>query len=254
MVEERKIKNRKRRNAILMIAVAAIIALIIFLLTDKGKAFWSLSQLSGEDLRVYIESKGKWGPAVFFLLAYLQVVIAPIPGQVVYFAGGMLFGTWGGFFISHAATVLASLTAYALGKAFGVPLADKLAGKDKTKKIVDYVKRNGPIFFLLAFVIPGLPDDLLCYIAGIVNLPFGIFFFLASIARIPSTFSLSLLGNGVLKWSSGQTIIVIGILAVFITLVIIFRNGITRFLNKMVRANSKNKSKDNEIDIEDMMD
>jgi len=136
-----------------------------------------------------------------------------------------------------------------LGRAFGEPLTEKLAGGGKTKKVVDFVKRNGPIFFLLAFLIPGLPDDLLCYVAGIVMLPFGIFLFLALFARILSTLSLAFLGDGVLKWTTGQMILVIVIMLVLIGLVIIFRKPITNFLNMLVRK----ESKDDDVDITDMM-
>ena len=248
MSEDKK-KKIRRRNIKLIIASAIILALLIFILTDKGKQLWDLFQLNGEQFKKYIESKGKWGPALFFLLSYLQVVIAPIPGQITYFVGGMLFGTWGGFAVNHTATVLASVTVYWLGRAFGEPLTDKQAGNGKTKKVVDFVKRNGPIFFLLAFLIPGLPDDLLCYVAGIVMLPFSIFLFLALVARIPSTLSLAFLGDGVLKWTTGQMILVIVIMLVLIGLVIIFRKPITNFLNMLVRK----ESKDDDVDITDMM-
>ncbi|HPB16903.1 MAG TPA: hypothetical protein PK870_04565 [Clostridia bacterium] len=92
MSEENRLKIRKR-NIKLIIAAADILAFIIFLLTDTGKQLWGLFQLNGDQFKKYIESKGKWGPVLFFLLSYLQVVIAPIPGQVTYFVGGMLFGT-----------------------------------------------------------------------------------------------------------------------------------------------------------------
>jgi uncharacterized membrane protein YdjX (TVP38/TMEM64 family) len=119
------------------------LAFIIFLLTDTGKQLWSLFQLNGDQFKKYIESKGRWGPVLFFLLSYLQVVIAPIPGQVTYFVGGMLFGTWGGFLINHTATILASVTVYWLGRAFGEPLVDKLGRKrQRQRKAVDFVKEK----------------------------------------------------------------------------------------------------------------
>jgi hypothetical protein len=74
--------------------------------------------------------------------------------------------------------------------------------------------------------------------------------FLVAVARIPSTLSSSLLGNGVLTWTTGQTILVIGILAIFIGLVVVFRKPITNLLNKLVRT----KSKDQDVDITDMME
>ena len=134
MSEENRLKIRKR-NIKLIIAAAVILAFIIFLLTDTGKQLWGLFQLNGDQFKKYIESKGKWGPVLFFLLSYLQVVIAPIPGQVTYFVGGMLFGTWGGFLINHTATILASITVYWLGRAFGEPLVDNLSFAVKNGKI-----------------------------------------------------------------------------------------------------------------------
>ena len=56
MSEEKKIKNRKR-NIKLLIAIAVIVALIIFLLTDTGKQLWELFQLNGDQFKKYIESK-----------------------------------------------------------------------------------------------------------------------------------------------------------------------------------------------------
>ena len=80
-------------------------------------------------------------------------------------------------------------------------------------------------------------------------LPFSIFLFLALVARIPSTLSLAFLGDGVLKWTTGQMILVIVIMLVLIGLVIIFRKPITNFLNMLVRK----ESKDDDVDITDMM-
>lgn len=248
--KDEQIKKKRRRNIKMFIALGVILALIIFLLTDTGKQFWSLFQMTGGDLKEYVESKGKWAPWFFFLISYFQVVIAPIPGQVTYFVGGLLFGTWVGFLINHTATILGSITVYWLARAFGEPLVDKLAGKGKAKKAVDFVKRNGPIFFLLAFIIPGLPDDLLCYVAGMVNLPFAIFIVLVSVARIPSTLASSILGEGMMTWTTTQTIIVVGIMAAVIAIIIVFRKKITGLLNKLVRKTGKDKN----ANIEDMME
>ncbi len=244
-----KLSKKGKRNLKISLVIAAIVALIIFLLTDLGRELFLIFQFNGEALRRYIKGKGALGPWIFFALSYLQVVIAPIPGQLIHFMGGLLFGVWKGFFINHLATVLGSLTAYMLGKAFGEPLTEKLAGRKNTKKVVEFVKRNGAVFFLLAFVLPGLPDDLLCYVAGIVNLPFRVFLILALVARIPFTLTVSLLGDGLLKWTTEQTVFLVVFSVVFTVLVIIFRKPITNFLNKIARIDSQ----DQDVDISDIM-
>jgi hypothetical protein len=60
----------------------------------------------------------------------------------------------------------------------------------------------------------------------------------------------SILGEGMMTWSTTQTIIVVGIMAAVIALIIVFRKKITGLLNKLVRKTGKDKN----ANIEDMME
>src|SRR5206468_9226443 len=61
----------------------------------------------------------EWGllaPVVFIGLQGLQVVIAPIPGQLTAILGGYLFGQWAGLLYSTIGLTLGSVAAFGLGR------------------------------------------------------------------------------------------------------------------------------------------
>lgn len=47
---------------------------------------------STQALQDYVEGFGVWAPLAFILLQLIQVIVAPIPGNVTTLAGGALFG------------------------------------------------------------------------------------------------------------------------------------------------------------------
>ena len=64
----------------------------------------------------------QWGaaaPIIFILIQALQVVIAPIPGEVTGILGGFVFGQWLGLFYSTIGLTVGSLGAFALGRWLG---------------------------------------------------------------------------------------------------------------------------------------
>ncbi len=53
-----------------------------------------------ETVKEFVESFGSASPFIFIVLQILQVVFAPVPGEVTGFIGGYLFGTGKGFLYS----------------------------------------------------------------------------------------------------------------------------------------------------------
>ena len=60
--------------------------------------WWLLSRLlsNAQELREWVLGFGTLAPVAFILLEAAQVLIAPLPGQVVEAVGGYLFGVWKG--------------------------------------------------------------------------------------------------------------------------------------------------------------
>lgn len=67
---------------------------------------------SMDSFREYIHSTGHWGPIMFILFQILQIVVAPIPGEVVQVAGGYIYGTALGSLYTTIGLILGSAIAF----------------------------------------------------------------------------------------------------------------------------------------------
>lgn len=61
---------------------ALAIGLLIYYASDIIKIMSSM-----DNFRAYIHSTGHWGPVMFILFQILQIVVAPIPGEIIQIAG-----------------------------------------------------------------------------------------------------------------------------------------------------------------------
>jgi uncharacterized membrane protein YdjX (TVP38/TMEM64 family) len=110
---------------------------------------------------------GIWGPVILSILFILQVFLAFIPGQALMIACGFLYGFLGGFLLSWLSLVAGGEIAFVLARRYGRTFAEKwispniLAGWDKT------AQGQGIGFFAITLVIPLVPNDAMCYVAGL---------------------------------------------------------------------------------------
>jgi uncharacterized membrane protein YdjX (TVP38/TMEM64 family) len=73
-----------------------------------------------------------------------------------------------------------------LGRRFGRPLIDRLIDPNSMATFDRFTEKRGPIFFLIIFVMPWVPDDLACYAIGLSRLPLKLMIPLAAVGRMPS--------------------------------------------------------------------
>jgi uncharacterized membrane protein YdjX (TVP38/TMEM64 family) len=183
-----------------------------------------------EQFKAWIASYGAYAALVFVAAQYVQVVIFFIPGEVTQCAGGYIFGAWLGLVLSYVGITLGSLTAFALARLFEHRATDWLVARQTIRQFdrLIYGKSGFWPLFLL-FVIPGIPKDLLCYIAGLTPMSVGTFLVISTIGRFPGVFLSSLFGNGVAERSWTVVALSIGITLVLLGLVALLRTPIERF-------------------------
>jgi len=139
----------------------------------------------------------EWGvlaPVVFIGLQALQVIIAPIPGQLTGILGGYLFGEWWGLLYSSIGLTLGSLAAFGVGRWLGIRYVRRLANPEIWQKLGFVVEAEGAILCFVIFVIPGLPKDVTCYLFGLSPMPFWVFALVSTLGRIPDTWVASAQG------------------------------------------------------------
>lgn len=144
----------------------------------------------------FVSSLGPFGPLAFMFLQIVQTVIAPIPSNVVGAIGGFLFGWWGVFWTTISATLGAAVVFY-LSRRFGKKLVDRFV-KPETLKKFDFIlsSKNASIILFLIFLIPGLPDDLVCYVAGLTKVPLRRLIWIFAVGRLPAVIVNNYVGMG----------------------------------------------------------
>ena len=77
-------------------------------------------------LRSLILGWGAWGGLALVGLQILQILLAPMPGQVLGLVGGYLYGPWLGSVFNMTGTLVGSGLAMWLARRFGRPLVERL--------------------------------------------------------------------------------------------------------------------------------
>jgi uncharacterized membrane protein YdjX (TVP38/TMEM64 family) len=158
----------------------------------------------------------RWGvlaPAIFMGLQALQVIIAPIPGELTGILGGFLFGQWVGLVYSTIGLTVGSLVAFGIGRWFGAHYVRGLVSPETWAKMGFIVEAEGTVLCFLVYLIPGLPKDLACYLFGLSPMPFWVFAIVSTLGRVPGTWALSAQGATVASGEYRHLLVITTLLA-----------------------------------------
>lgn len=235
--------------AVVVILCAAICGYVAWDVLSGGP----LTQLfnNREEMIAFVGSLGPLGPLAYIALQILQTVVAPIPGNVVGAIGGLLFGWWGILWTTIGATIGATLVFW-ISRRFGRTLVEKLVKKESLDKF-DFVigKRAGVILFLI-FLIPGLPDDIVCYIAGLTDVPLKKLILIFALGRLPAVVGNNIIGTGLSEGNIGLVIGLVTAGAVLFAILYWQQENIMKLLGRQADLEKENKSLRH--DLEDYAD
>jgi uncharacterized membrane protein YdjX (TVP38/TMEM64 family) len=194
--------------------------------------------LNKERLNHFIASFGFYAPLVFISFQILQVVFAPIPGELTGFIGGYLFGTAPGFAYSTVGLTLGSTFAFLLSRHLGMPFVCRFVGRETMRKFDRLMERQGAFFSFLFFLIPSLPKDYFCYLLGLSPMHIFTFLVISTVGRIPGTLLLTMQGQAVRSENYRGFFLFLGLALIFIVLTVIYRDRIEAWL-KIRKASRK---------------
>jgi uncharacterized membrane protein YdjX (TVP38/TMEM64 family) len=185
-----------------VLAVLVIVAVgVVFYLYHRDIwrwfAYYYRHLLEFRKLKLLIASYGPYSAVAFVLLQALQVVAAPIPGEMTGFLGGLLFGTWGGTGLSTVGLILGSVVAFWIGRFFGHRVVRKIVKTEYIEKFDHFVAHKGLYLTFVLFLIPGFPKDSLCYLLGLTRMAYIDFILINLLGRLPGTVILCMEGAAV---------------------------------------------------------
>mmetsp|Transcript_1845 Transcript_1845/g.1285 ORF Transcript_1845/g.1285 Transcript_1845/m.1285 type:complete len:229 (+) Transcript_1845:2134-2820(+) len=186
-----------------------------------------------ETVKEFVESFGSASPFIFIVLQILQVVFAPVPGEVTGFIGGYLFGTGKGFLYSSIGLTLGSFLNFALGRFLGKQYIRRRIPAKYLDKFDTALKGHGVIFVFILFIFPGFPKDYFCIFLGLSSLPYKIFLILACVGRMPGTLLLSLEGSYYFEELYWHVAVIFCVCIIAGGLAYKFKENIFRFIKKL---------------------
>jgi len=145
-------------------------------------------------VRTFVRGYGVWAPVVLIALQAVQVVAAPVPGQVLAVVAGYLFGAWWGTLYNMIGITIGSTVAFWLSRRYGRAYVEDIVHEGALERFDaigdDYAR---PALFFL-FLIPGLPDDVICFAGGLTDIPLWQLVVLAVVGRAPAFFLVNVVG------------------------------------------------------------
>lgn len=159
-------------------------------------------------LRAWVDSYGWAARFAFAGMVIFQVIIAFIPGEPFEIAAGYAFGVVEGTILSIAAAAVGSIITFGLVRKFGMRLVRIFFSEEKINSI-KFLKTSETrnFLFLIVYMLPGTPKDLLGYFAGLTDIPFPVFCLICTFGRIPSVITSTIGGDALGTKSYGAAIL-----------------------------------------------
>ena len=185
-------KNQKLTAGL---AIAIFVLVMVFLTWLIGGPVLRFAG-EPEKFRLWVEQTGAIAPLAYMGMVIAQILVALIPGEPLEIAGGYAFGAVGGTLLCLAAATIGSVMVFALVRKFGVKLFEVFFPIEKLRSL-RFLRssKKRDLLFLIVFMIPGTPKDLLCYFAGLTDIRFGVWLIICSLGRVPSIVTSTLGGN-----------------------------------------------------------
>ncbi len=243
----RKAEKQKGKNILSIIAFPMLFVLIFLFAFIFHRQLWEIFS-SPDKLKRWVISGGILSPLLFIGLQALQVIVFIIPGEVPQIAGGYLFGIPDGILLSVTGIAIGSTISFYLSRALGIPFVRSIFKSEQVEKMEKLiVSPKSKLAFFLLFLIPGIPKDILCYIAGLSPMKILIFLLISTTGRLPGIIGSVMMGDAAAgkQWVFAGIIFTAAVVLFFIGF--LFREKLERWiasLSKDTAVKQPTKSKD----------
>ena len=241
--QEWSAKKRKVLFAAALIAALLLIAALGVLVGVPLVRFAS----EPEHFRDWVDARGIWGRLAYIGMVLFQILIALIPGGPFEIVGGYAFGAVEGTLLCLAASTAGSILVFLLVRRFGMRLVGVFFSRDKLNSL--RFLRSTPkrdFLFLLIFMLPGTPKDLLSYFAGLTDIRFPVWLLICSFGRIPSIITSIVGGDALGEGNYTYAILVFAVtLAVSGVGLFVYNQICLKHAGKTKKEDTKDPSKEN---------
>jgi len=225
-------KQTKRRIIINIILTVIFITLAVSAATIYGPKIMKLAD-SPQELKDLLNSFGWRGVIVFIAIQTFQVIVAVIPGEIIQIAGGYIYGAWAGTLFSIVGIFTGSVVVFFISKFLGYSIIKEFISPDTLEKFNFRMNSDrAEIAMFILFLLPGIPKDLLTYIAGLTPVRPLRFFVVILVARLPALFASCYIGYSTQQGNYLVVIILSVITLILFVVGLLNKDRIIRHLNR----------------------
>lgn len=188
-----------------------------------------------EAIRSWVLARGAAGMLAFIGIQALQVILFMLPGEIVQVAGGYAFGLWLGSVLSLVGITLGSLANFGVGRVLGRPFVEAVFGAKKVGRLERIAASGkGAAGFFIFFLVPGIPKDVLCYVAGMTRLSLPAFLAVSMAGRLPGILGSSYMGSATQAGGYRGALVMLGVASLLFILGLAFKERIEGWVESLL--------------------
>lgn len=217
-------QNPQLRRVLAVAGLGALCAWAAFSYASGG-IVWTLSQAApGDDralaaIRQRVAGWGAFGPVAYVLLVIVEVLVAPIPGTLLYAPGGAIFGGFVGGTLSLAGNTAGAAIACLIARLWREAFQRAVAS-ERLERLSARLADRGLWLILLLRLNPLTSSDLVSYAAGLVGVPAWKVFVGTLIGMAPLCYAQAYLADRLFRVLPGSATIVVGFGVAYLVVVV----------------------------------
>lgn len=191
-------KLRKLKTAVsilkLLILIGIVVGIPLYLYFYHREFITEFKSL--DDITAFLQKYKLASIPIYIGLQALQIIISILPGQAFQLAAGYLYKFLFGLTFSLAGAALGTTISFYIAKILGRDAVHIFFGREKTSYYLEQLNsRKAYTLVFVLYLIPGLPKDVVSYIAGVSEMRFKPFLLLSLTGRLPGMCGCLLIGD-----------------------------------------------------------
>ena len=150
-------------------------------------------------LRDFFATLGPAAPLVYIVIVTIEVVVAPIPGTILYAPAGVIFGGFWGGTLSLVGNVIGAGLSFILGRALGRAAFESFVEHEHLENYEERLADNGALVIFLLRVNPLTSSDLVSYAAGLTSMSLWKLLAGTTLGMAPLCYAQAYLAEGLLQ-------------------------------------------------------
>ncbi len=175
----KKVHPRATSRAAVFLLAAMLLSLLGAILgswLNRGIAFQLLSSEFSAAQRVamlkqYFADFGPWAPVIYVGFVTVEVIVAPVPGILLYAPGGLLFGPVAGGLLAIVGNMLGASISCSLTRSWSVAWVEKMLENASVVTLQNALQKRGGWLIFLLRLNPLTSSDIVSYAAGFTRIP-----------------------------------------------------------------------------------